>query len=146
MDHTASIFIKEKLYENGGSITIPLLDGKLCRIETCPDGCSFTSDKLNKYRVRYEYQVFDVIIDLLLNSPEYRARKGNAHGKEDKVGYGKCTADTVVGAISIQYNHKSMGESAYDPAFVLAAVLNWAGIAQNQRGYLQLSPCWRISK
>ena len=67
------------------------------------------------------------------------APKGNGHGKEDKVGYGKCTDDTVMGAIAINYFKKSYGESTYDPVFVLAAMLDWAGIASNNRGYISLT-------
>ena len=32
-----------------------------------------------------------------------------------------------------------MGDSVYDPVFVLAAVLEWADIAYNGRGYLELT-------
>lgn len=134
----ASDIVKRKLYAQGGKATIPLLDGKPCEIVMCSDGTSFTSDKLNDYRMRYDYTVFDVITDLLVKAPNGRAPKGCGHGKDDKVGYGKCTGDTVVGAVAIHYFGKCSGDSTYDPVFVLAAVLDWAGIAKNQRGYLQL--------
>lgn len=138
----ASELVKRKLYENDGAVTIPLLDGKYCKIVVGKDGLSFTSDKLNKYKVRYEYSVFDDIVELLMGSQNYKAPKGNAHGKEDKVGYGKCTADTVVGAIAIKYAKRNLGDSAFDPVFVMAAVLDWAGIAKNCRGYIQLTPAY----
>lgn len=89
-----------------------------------------------------EYTVFDTIVQLLLNSKNYTAPKGNGHGKADKVGYGKCTEDTVMGAIAVKYFRKQYGKSTYDPVFVLAAVLDWAGIATNQRGYLTLTPAY----
>lgn len=137
----ASDIVRRKLYEHNGTATISLLDGKLCRITASRDGTFFTSDKLASSK--YEFRVFDVIVDLLLSSDGGRAPKGNGHGKEDKVGYGKCTPDTILGAIAIQYSQKSFGESTFDPVFVLAAVLDWAGIAKNRRGYVELTPEYR---
>jgi len=135
----ASQIIKRKLYEAGGEATISLLDGKPCRIVFADDGNSFISDKLVDYKLKYDFSVFDYIVELLKNSPNNKAPKGNAHGREDKVGFGKCTEDTVVGTIAIRYFGKKTGESTYDPVFVMAAMLEWAGIAHNLRGYIQLA-------
>lgn len=134
-----SDIVKRKLYEEGGKVAIKLLDGKDCIVAATEDGKSITSDKLNNYSIRYDYLVFDIIVDLLI-SKGGSAHKGNAYGKEDKVGYanGKCTEDTIVGYIAINYSKKEYGNSAYDPVFVLAAILDWAGIAKNCRGYVQL--------
>lgn len=134
----ASDIIRRKLLENDGIVTISLLDKKLCTIVATDGGNAFTSDKLNKHKLKFDFTVFDVIVDLLKESPQHRARKGNAHGKEDKVGYGKCTSDTVVGAIAVHYFGKSQGDSCFDPVFVLAAVMDWADVATNMRGYIQL--------
>lgn len=87
--------------------------------------------------------MFDIIVDLLFASEGGRAPKGNGHGKADKVGYGKCTPDTVVGAIAINYFGKGYGESTLDPVFVLAAILDWADIARNCRGYIELTAAYR---
>lgn len=134
----ASDIIRRKLLENDGIVTISLLDKKLCTIVATDGGNAFTSDKLNKHKLKFDFTVFYVIVDLLKESPQHRARKGNAHGKEDKVGYGKCTSDTVVGAVAVHYFGKSQGESCFDPVFVLAAVMDWADVATNMRGYIQL--------
>ena len=50
--------------------------------------------------------------------------------------YGDCTEDTIVGCIA---KDKGIAEGAYayDPVFVLSAILDWAGIAHNERGYLE---------
>jgi hypothetical protein len=40
--------------------------------------------------------------------------------------------------IATQYYDKEIGESTFDPLFVLAAMLEWAGIAENGWGYLRL--------
>ena len=82
------------------------------------------------------YKVFDVIIELLINQGG-KAQKGNA--RNYKVGEEKCDENTVVGAIGINYFKKSYGESTFDPVFIMAAVLEWAGIAHNLRGYIELT-------
>ncbi len=43
-----------------------------------------------------------------------------------------------MGAIGKYYWGKQEGDSVFDPVFVLAAVLEWADIAYNGRGYLEL--------
>ena len=135
-----SEIIRRKIYENGGSVVITLLDGKPCRIVASRDGRSFTSDKLNKHQLSFDYSVFNYIVNLLKHSPQYRAPKGNGHGKEDKVGCGRCTEDTIVGTVAIKYFKKPYGASTFDPTFVLAAMLDWANIAINQRGFVSLHP------
>ena len=79
----------------------------------------------------YEYRVFDVIVELLLENGG-RARKGN--GRNYKLGEPECDETTVVGAIAKYYAGKKYGDSVFDPVFVFAAVLEWAGIAHNERG------------
>jgi hypothetical protein len=137
---SASEIVRKKLLENGGTVTISLLDGKPCKVIASSDGKSFASDKLNDYKLVFEYSVFDYVVDLLKNSNQFRAPKGNGHGKEDKVGRGRCTEDTIVGTIAIKYFQKKHGESTYDPTFVIAAILDWAEIAINQRGFVSLNP------
>ena len=56
--------------------------------------------------------------------------------------YGDCTEDTIVGCIA-KYKHIAEGAYAYDPVFVLSAILDWAGIAHNERGYLELTADYR---
>ena len=38
---------------------------------------------------------------------------------------------------------KKEGMSVFDPVFVLSAILDWAGIAHNERGYLELTADYR---
>lgn len=131
----ASDIVRNKLYENGGQATVYSFTGEPCVIKANPDGKMFDSDKLPP---KYGYAVFDVIVeDLLLQQPNYRARKGMGRGY--RLGTGKCTEDTVVGAVGKYYFGKSTGDSVLDPVFVLAAILDWAGIAHNRRGYIELT-------
>ena len=84
--------------------------------------------------------MFDVIVSLLFRNGG-KARKGN--GRNYKLGYGDCTEDTIVGCIAKEYAGKKEGMSVFDPVFVLSAILDWAGIAHNKRGYLELTAEYR---
>lgn len=136
-----SDIIKSKIYENGGIVTVRLFDGSACKIIAENDGTSFSSDKLGT--AKYTYDAFDVIVDHLRSSPNYRAPKGTARNKGDKVGYGKCCEGTVIYNFATKYAGKAIGTSTFDPIFVLAAVLEWAEIITNGRGYLQLNAQYR---
>ncbi len=135
----ASEIIKEKLKENGGHVTVYTIRGLPCEIYAAPNGKSFISDKL-PITPAYEYRVFDCIVELL-EKHGGSARKGN--GRNYKLGESKCDDTTIVGYIGSHYAGKKQGESVFDPVFVLGAVLEWAGIAHNERGYLRLSTSFR---
>ena len=130
----ASEIIKAKLKEHGGHVTVYTARGLPCEIYAEADGKTFTSDKL-PIKPAYEYTVFDVIVGLLREQGG-RARKGN--GRNFKLGDPGCEETTVVGAIA-KYRGRKVGESIFDPVVVMAAGLEWAGIAQNGRGELILS-------
>jgi len=132
----ASDIIRNKLYENGGRVIVHTLRGLPCSIRAAADGRTFICDKL-PLSANYRYEVFDVIVDLLL-SQGGRARKGN--GRNYKLGEPDCDETTVVGAIAYRYAKAKTGASVFDPVFALAAVLEWAGIASNERGELVLTP------
>ena len=134
----ASEIIKAKLMDNGGRVTVYTARGLPCEVWMNGDGKSFTSDKL-PIKPPYEYRVFDVITDLLV-SQGGRARKGN--GRNFKLGENNCDKTTVVGAVAIDRG-KRIGDSVFDPVFVLAAILEWAGIAHNERGELVLTHQYR---
>lgn len=134
-----SDIIKRKLMENGGRVIVHTARGLPCEIRAASDGVSFLSDKL-PLTPPYRYTVFDIIVDLLAEQGG-RARKGN--GRNYKLGEPECDETTVVGAIGYRYAHVEPGKSVYDPVFVLAAVLKWAGIAHNGRGELILTGEYR---
>lgn len=133
-----SEIIKAKLKELGGHVTVYTQRGLPCEIYAEPDGKTFTSDKL-PVRPPYAYGVFDAIIDLLEKQGGH-ARKGN--GRNYKLGEAGCEENTVVGVIARQRGHKA-GDSVYDPVFVMAAILEWAGLAENGRGELILTSEYR---
>jgi len=142
VDHNstdASEIIKAKLLACGGRVIVHTARGLPCEILADPDGKSFVSNKL-PIKPNYEYRVFDVIVELLLANGG-RARKGN--GRNYKMGDPECDDTTVVGAIAKNYAGKKTGESVFDPVFVFAAVLEWAGIAHNERGELVLTQSYK---
>ena len=134
----ASEIIKAKLKVHGGHVTVYNARGLHCEIYAEADGKTFTSDKL-PISPPYEYDVFNVIVDLLLKQGGC-ARKGN--GRNNKLGEAGCEENTVVGAIAKSRGRK-VGDSIYDPVFVMAAILEWAGIAENGRGELILTSEYR---
>ena len=132
--HLASEMIKAKLKDNGGKVTVYTQRGLPCEIYAGADGKTFKSDKL-PISPSYEYSVFDDIVGLLLSQGGH-ARKGN--GRNNKLGDAGCEENTVVGVVAKSRGRKA-GDSVFDPVFVLAAVLEWAGIAENGRGELTLT-------
>jgi len=134
----ASEIIKAKLLDNGGRVTVYTARGLPCEVWMNADGRSFTSDKL-PIKPPYEYRVFDVVVDLLV-SQGGRARKGN--GRNYKLGENNCDKTTVVGAVALDRGY-TIGNSVFDPVFVFAAILEWAGIAHNERGELVLTSQYR---
>ena len=130
----ASEIIKAKIKDNGGKVTVFTSRGLPCEICAEPDGTTFSSDKL-PIKPNYEYEVFDEIVKCLREQGG-RAKKGN--GRNFKLGEKGCEKNTVVGAIAVSRGYEE-GQSVYDPVFVMAAILEWAGIAKNGRGYLELT-------
>lgn len=135
----ASDIIKKLLMEHNGKVIVHTARGLPCEVRAAPDGSSFLCDKL-PMTPPYRYEVFDVIVDLLV-SQGGRARKGN--GRNFKLGEPDCDETTVVGAIGYRYAHKETGTSVFDPVFALAAILEWAGIADNRRGELVLTASYQ---
>ena len=132
----ASEIIKAKLVESGGRAMVRTYTGELREIQAAANGMQFLCPQLTPY----DYTVFDAVVDLLMKSPGYRARKGNA--RNFKLGEPGCEENTVAGAVLV-YMGKKPGESGLDPVFILAAVLEWAGIATNGRGYIALTEKYR---
>lgn len=142
MNQKTSEIIKEKIVQNGGRVIVHSLTGKPYEIRHCSDGKSFLCDQL-PIKPPYTYDVFDVIVELLV-SQGGKADKGA--GRNAKLGQPRCEETTVVGAIAKNYAGKRNGESVFDPVFVMAAVLEWAGIAHNERGYLELTANYQIER
>lgn len=57
--------------------------------------------------------------------PVVNLQESNLHSREGKVGYGRCTEDTVVGVIAKEYFGKAPGESTFDPVFCVRSYAQW---------------------
>ncbi len=130
----ASDIVRAKLKACGGRAIVHTERGLAREIVASRDGQSFICDQL-PLKPPYRFEVFDVIVDLL-QANHGKARKGN--GRNYKLGDPECDETTVVGAIGYFYAGKKTGDSVFDPVFILAAVLEWAGIVYNERGWLIL--------
>lgn len=128
----ASEIIREKIRQAGGQIEVISFNRKH-RYDITAKGNRFTCPVLPR---AFRFEVFDVIVSLL-HRLGGNAKKGSGR---KRVGHEKCSGDTVVGAIALEYLGKQEGEWAYDPVFVLASVLDWAGIAANEWGRIRLLP------
>lgn len=64
-----------------------------------------------------------------------KAKKGTGRAP---LGSEKCDLDTVSGVILHEYFGVTLGGGEFDPSFVVAAILEWAGIAKNGRSWLEL--------
>ncbi len=54
------------------------------------------------------------------------------------MGSDKLPLDSVEGYIAHKVHGAELGMTAFGPGFVIAAVLDWAGICNNERGYLTI--------
>lgn len=136
----ASAVIREKLIENNGSVKISSLQGKPIFIQLSPDGQHFFCDKI-KVRGYEDLAIFDCITDLL-DKNHGKAFKGN--GRNFKLGQSGCELDTVVGYLGYTYDGHKIGDSVFDPVFALCAIMDWAGIVKNCRGYIEYTPKFKL--
>lgn len=140
----ASAIIRAKLTACGGGVRIQSLTGLPIAVRANADGRTFWSDKLPS--VPFRYEIFDIVTDVLREQGG-RARKGN--GRNFRLGDPECDESTIVGAIGYRYWTTAdgvgaeEGKAVYDPVFVLAAVMDWAGLVHNRRGYVELTADYR---
>lgn len=129
----ASDIIRQKLMENGGSVQISSLRGNPIYVELSNDCEHFYSPQL-PLRKNESFKIFDCVTDLL-DQNGGKVRKGN--GRNHKLGETGCETDTVVGYIGLVHDGHRIGESVLDPVFAIAAIMDWAGIVHNNRGYIE---------
>lgn len=129
----ASEIVIQKLKDEGGKAWVTMLNKDKAYV-AFGGSDYFISDKLPYQNVKWD--IFDIVVNFLKQQPHGRASKGSC--RNSKVGRNKCGKETVIYAIAIEYYGKAEGESSFDPLFVIAAILKWAGIVRNERGYLEL--------
>lgn len=131
----ASEIISKLFEENKNKLEIETLEGKKHTFILSSDG-TYIESKTALRSQKLGIECFDIVMELLINN-NGKAYKGNGRGKENKVGEGKCTEDTVCGYIAVKYYGHLKGESTFDPVFAVSAILDRAGICKNSRGWIE---------
>lgn len=128
--------IKEKLDKYGGKATIELLQGDPCDIWYSKDGSGLESNKIPLPK-QLTWEVFDTAIELVLKEGG-RVDKGNA--RNGKLGDHILPMNSLEGYIAHKVHGIEEGQSAFGPGFVISAILDWACICNNKRGYIEITP------
>jgi hypothetical protein len=130
-DHFVTKLIKEKLNQNGGHATIPLItSGKQARIWFDPSGEGLACDKIPVPN-QLTWGVFVAAYNIAV-AQDGELYKGYA--RTGKLGSDKLPVNSLEGYIAYEVHGVAEGESAYSPGFIIAAVLDWVGILINERG------------
>ncbi len=127
----ASEIVRNKFIEAGGKICVRSYKGIPYELYLVDNGEKFNCPQL----IPYTFDIFDVMVDVMLAN-RGKAKKGSGR---KKLGDPGCEEDTIAGAILKNYYGIAPGGSGLDPAFVMIPVLEWAGIAKNEWGYVQLT-------
>lgn len=127
--------IKEKLNASGGKASIPLYSGDLCEIGYDLNGKGLISPKIPPAN-QLIWEAFDAAVEVVLQNGG-KAAKGKARSGA-KLGSDDLPLDSVEGYIAHKVHGAQVGDTAFGPGFVIAAVLDWVGICNNERGYLTI--------
>jgi hypothetical protein len=128
--------IKEKLNASGGRATITLYSKDSCDIEYDTNGRGLISPKIPPAN-QLTWEAFDAAVEVVINNSG-KAVKGKARSGA-KLGSDDLPLDSIEGYIAHKVHGVQIGETAFGPGFVIAAVLDWAEICHNERGYLTIN-------
>jgi len=129
--------IKEKLNAEGGKATVTLYNGDGCDICFHENGKGLVSPKIPPAN-QLVWEAFDAAVEVVMNNGG-KAKKGNAQSGA-KLGTEKLGLNSVEGYIAHKVHGVKEGETAFGPGFVICAILDWAQICNNERGYLTIKP------
>lgn len=129
--------IKEKLNNNNGRAIIRLYQGDSCAIWFDENGKGLVSPKIPPAN-QLVWEVFDAAVEVVLNNGG-KAVKGKARSGA-KLGSDNLSLNSIEGYIAHKVHGVKEGETAFGPGFVICAVLDWADICKNERGYLMMNP------
>ena len=123
---------------NGGEITVTLLKGKKHKVNLSNDEeYLYSITGLGKsYHLKLEW--FDKIVKYIVDNGG-RVKKGGSRNKKAKVGYENCAYGTLAHYVAPEGYGKTVGAASYDPIFMVAAILDNAGICKNERGYISIN-------
>lgn len=129
--------IKEKLNAGEGGAIVTLYNGDSCDIRFNKNGNGIISSKIPPAN-QLVWEVFDAAVEVVRNNGG-RVKKGNAQSGA-KLGSDKLMLNSVEGYIAHKVHGAQEGETAFGPGFVICAILDWAEICNNERGYLSIKP------
>ncbi len=132
----ASDIIKEKLNRLPNRVAhIEQINGSITNLYYITQD-TFWSDNLNRLiGDGYSFELFDILQKESYRFHNNSIPKGNA--RFNKLGDVGCDMDTCTGILGYKFFNKSTGDSILDPIHVIAAILDWAGVAKNERGYIR---------
>lgn len=133
--------IKEKLNACGGRAKIRLLQGDLCEIWFDANGKGLVSPKIPPAN-QLIWEAFDAAVEVVVKNGG-KAIKGKARSGA-KLGSDDLPLDSVEGYIAHKVHGVQEGETAFGPGFVICAVLDWAEVCKNERGYLSVNPTFML--
>lgn len=128
--------IKEKLNSSNGIVTIPLYSGDSCDIWFDEGDRGLVSPKIPPTN-QLGWETFDAAVEVVINNGG-KAKKGNAQSGA-RLGSEKLMINSVEGYIAHKVHGVQEGETAFGPGFVICAILDWAEICKNERGYLRIN-------
>lgn len=138
MVNGASDVLRTLYNYNGGEITVTLLKGTKHKVNLSNDGeylYSITGlGKSNHLKLEW----FDKIVKYIVDNGG-RVKKGGSRNKNAKVGCENCAYGTLAYYVSTECYGKKEGDSSFDPIFMVAAILDNAGICKNERGYISIN-------
>lgn len=130
-DHFVVKRIKEKLNKYGGTATIPMISaGKEINIWFDPKGNGLACDKI-PVEDQLTWEVFIASYNIAV-AQDGELYKGYA--RSGRLGSEKLPINSLEGYVAHAVHGVNVGESAFSPGFVIAAILDWAGIFINERG------------
>lgn len=129
--------IKGRMNACNGKATISLLQGKECEIWYDYNGKGLVSPKIPPSN-QLTWEAFEAAVEVVIKNGG-KAVKGNARSGA-RLGSSRLSLDSVEGYIAHKVHGVQEGGTAFGPGFVIAAVLDWAGICKNERGYLSIRP------
>ena len=134
--------IKERLNASDGQAVIKLYSGDDCEIWFDENGKGLVSPKIPPAN-QLIWESFDAADQVVLNNGG-KAKKGNAQSGA-KLGTDKLMINSVEGYIAHKVHGAQEGDTAFGPGFVICAILDWADICNNERGYLSIVPAFTMN-
>lgn len=129
--------IKEKLNISDGRALIPLYNGDICEIGFDSNGKGLVSPKIPMPN-QLTWDVFEAAVEVVIQNGG-KVRKGKARSGA-KLGSDDLPLDSLEGYIAHKVHGVEVGKTAFGPGFVVAAILDWAEVCNNERGFVTIKP------